>query len=159
MFVLKSTVFQDGGLIPRAHTCDGRDISPALSWAGGSVKAASFALIMDDPDAPAKVWVHWVVFDLPAGTAYLPEAIPPRATLDQGGTHGINDFGNLGYGGPCPPSGTHNYVFTLYALDIARVPVDGKFTGAQVREAIKGHVLAQASFSGSYTLNPALTKS
>lgn len=150
MFLLKSTAFQDGGLIPRPHTCDGRDISPALSWTGVSEKAASLALIMDDPDAPGKTWVHWVLFDLPAGTSYLPEAVPPLATLKGGGTHGINDFGNLGYGGPCPPSGTHNYVFTLYALD-GKLGLQPRATKEQVVAAMRGHVLSQARLIGRYS--------
>jgi Raf kinase inhibitor-like YbhB/YbcL family protein len=150
MFLLKSTAFQDGGLIPRPHTCDGRDISPALSWTGVPEKAASLTLIMDDPDAPRKIWVHWVLFDLPASTTYLPEAVPPRSTLDGGGAHGINDFGNLGYGGPCPPPGTHNYVFTLYALD-GMLGLRPRATKEQVVGAMKGHVLSQARLIGRYS--------
>jgi Raf kinase inhibitor-like YbhB/YbcL family protein len=150
MFVLKSAAFQNGGLIPRPHTCDGRDVSPALSWSGVPEKATSLALIMDDPDAPGRIWVHWVLFDLPASARVLPEGVPARPTLDLGGTHGINDFGNLGYGGPCPPSGTHGYVFTLYALD-GKLGLKPRATKEEVVAGMPGHILSQARLVGRYS--------
>ncbi len=149
-FVLKSAAFESGGQIPRQYTCDGKDISPALFWSGVPEKAATLAFVMDDPDAPGKTWVHWVLFDLPATATGLPEGVPPRATLDPGGTQGINDFGNLGYGGPCPPSGTHNYVFTLYALD-TKLGLKARATKEELLKAMQGHVLSQARLVGRYS--------
>ncbi len=149
-FVLKSAAFENGGSIPRQYTCDGKDLSPALFWSGVPEKAETLALIVDDPDAPSKTWVHWVVFDLPATATGLPEGVPPRPTPDLGGTHGINDFGNLGYGGPCPPSGTHNYVFTLYALD-TKLGLNARATKEDVLKAMRGHVLSEARLIGRYS--------
>lgn len=149
-FILKSAAFEDGGMIPRQHTCDGKDISPALFWSGTPDKTASLALMMDDPDAPRKTWVHWVVFDLPSTMTSLPEGVPPRATLEPAGTQGINDFGNIGYGGPCPPSGTHNYVFTLYALD-CKLGLKFRSTKDEVVSAMQGHILSQARLIGRYS--------
>ena len=112
-----STAFQHGGMIPSQHTCDGANRSPALAWSGVPAEAKSIALIVDDPDAPRGDWVHWVLYDLPADAKGLPESVPQDKLLAGGGTHGQNDFGRPGYGGPCPPSGTHRYYFKVYALD------------------------------------------
>lgn len=147
---LKSSAFQDGGLIPRLHTCDGRDVSPALFWTGAPEGVKTFALIVDDPDAPRKTFVHWVVFDLPSGAAALPEGVPPGPAIEGGGSQGFNDFGKLGYGGPCPPSGTHNYVFTLYAAS-ARLDLTGRVTKEEVLHAIQKRVLAQVRLTGRYS--------
>jgi Raf kinase inhibitor-like YbhB/YbcL family protein len=149
-FILKSSAFENGSFIPRLHTCDGKDLSPALFWSGVPVKTASLALIVDDPDAPRKAWVHWVLFDLPATTTGLPEGIGSDASLEGGGVHGINDFGNLGYGGPCPPSGTHSYVFTLYAL-YPKLGLPSGSTRSDVATAMEGHILAQARLVGRYS--------
>jgi Raf kinase inhibitor-like YbhB/YbcL family protein len=147
---IESSAFSEGGMIPRQYTCDGRDISPPLSWSGVPEGAKSLALICDDPDAPGKTWVHWVLFDLPPSTSGLPEAVPARESVSGGGTHGKNDFRKTGYGGPCPPSGTHRYMFKLYALD-TEVKLSASATKADLERAMKGHVLAQATLTGKYS--------
>jgi Raf kinase inhibitor-like YbhB/YbcL family protein len=148
-FILKSAAFENGSFIPRLHTCDGKDVSPALFWSGVPDKTSSLALIVEDPDAPRKAWVHWVLFDLPATTTDLPEGVPGIPVLKGGGAHGVNDFGNLGYGGPCPPSGTHNYVFTLYAL-YQKLGLKPGSPRGDVIGAVQGRVLAQARLIGRY---------
>ena len=104
-------------MIPNRYTCDGPDVSPDFSWSGVPDGSRSLALICDDPDAPVGTWVHWVLFNIPAGETGLPAEIAPEANLTNGAKHGTNDFRRLGYGGPCPPGGTHRYFFKLYALD------------------------------------------
>lgn len=147
---IESPAFPEGGSIPRPYTCDGRDVSPPLAWTGVPTGTKSLALVCDDPDAPAGVWVHWVIFNLSPSATGLPEAVPPRAEVDGGGVQGTNDFRRIGYGGPCPPSGTHRYVFTLYALD-AEVPLSASATKAQLLAATKGRVLAEATLTGTYS--------
>ena len=149
-FVLASSAFEDGGPIPRVHTCDGKDLSPPLSWSHPPEKTASFVLLVEDPDAPRKTWVHWVLFDLPPTATSLPEGVPARPTVEGGGVQGVNDFGNLGYGGPCPPSGTHRYVFTVSALD-GKPGLPARSTREEVVAAMKGHTLAEARLVGRYT--------
>ena len=138
---LRSSAFEANGAIPAEHTCSGRDSSPPLSWDAPPAGTASFALICDDPDAPLGTWVHWVLYDLPAQLRTLPAAVPPGETLSGGGFQGRNDFGDIGYGGPCPPRGQHRYFFKLYALDIALDLAAGA-SKAQVEAAISGHILA-----------------
>ena len=150
MLKVQSAAFSEGNAIPKQYTCDGRDVSPPLSWSGVPAQARSLALICDDPDAPRKTWVHWVLFDLPAGTAELPEAVPPGETTPAGGTQGTNDFRKLGYGGPCPPSGTHRYEYKLAALD-AKVGLRGGSTKKELLAAMEGHVLAEAKLTGKYS--------
>jgi Raf kinase inhibitor-like YbhB/YbcL family protein len=147
---IESAAFSEGALIPRRHTCDGEDVSPPLSWSGVPEGAKSLALICDDPDAPGKTWVHWVLFNLPPGTRELPEGVPARANLSGGGMQGTNDFRKLGYGGPCPPGGTHRYLFKLYALD-AELALPAGATKAELEGAIEGHVLGQATLTGKYS--------
>jgi len=149
-FILKSAAFENGSFIPRLHACDGKDVSPALFWSGVPDKTSSLALIVEDPDAPRKAWVHWILFDLPATTTDLPEGVPAIPVLKGGGVHGVNDFGNLGYGGPCPPSGTHNYVFTLYAL-YQKLGLKPSSLRGDVVGAMQGHILAQARLIGRYS--------
>ena len=137
--------------IPRAHTCDGSDRAPALAWSGAPAGTRSFALIMDDPDAPdpaapRMTYVHWVLYDLPATSAGLPEGGTP---LPAGAREGKNDWKRAGYGGPCPPVGRHRYFFKLYTLD-AQLGDLGTATKAQVEAAMKGHVLEQAELIGTY---------
>lgn len=146
---LESPAFSANGLIPSIYTCDRQDISPALSWDEPPAGTQSFALICDDPDAPGKTWVHWVLYDLPATTRVSPESVPPTATLENGGIHGINDFGRLGYGGPCPPSGTHRYFFKLYALD-RKLGLKPGATKAELLTAMAGHILAETELMGRY---------
>src|ERR1039457_2470670 len=116
--VLKSTAFAPGAEIPKKHSCEAADVSPALEWSGSPARTVSSALIMDDPDAPAGTWVHWVLWTLPANTRELPEGMEKQEELASGALQGRNDFRKIGYGGPCPPRGTpHRYYFKLYALD------------------------------------------
>ncbi len=145
-----SPAFQEGGKILAKYTCEGQDVSPALTWGEPPAGTQSFALIVDDPDAPAGVWTHWVLFNLPADSRQLPEAIPSQNQLPSGALQGRNDFGSIGYGGPCPPpGGPHRYYFTLYALD---QPLDLKAGASrrQVLDAMQGHILAQGQLMGTY---------
>jgi Raf kinase inhibitor-like YbhB/YbcL family protein len=146
---ITSSAFSEDTMIPTRYTCDGPDVSPDLAWSGVPDTAQSLALICDDPDAPMGTWVHWVLFNIPAGTSGLPAEIPPDAVLENGGRHGTNDFGRLGYGGPCPPGGTHRYFFKLYALDTEPDLASG-ITKAQLLEAMEGHILAEAQLMGKY---------
>lgn len=149
-FNLRSTAFTSGELIPRKYTCDGEDISPQLEWGDLPANVQSFALICDDPDAPVGTWIHWVLYNMPAETRVLPEAIPPYADLADSSRHGKNSWGRLGYGGPCPPSGTHRYFFRLYALDRLLDLAVGA-SQKQLLQAMEGHILAQAELMGRYT--------
>jgi Raf kinase inhibitor-like YbhB/YbcL family protein len=144
-FVVSSPSFAESGAIPMKHSCDGEDLSPALSWEGAPAGTRAFALIVDDPDA--RGFVHWVAYDIPGATAALPEGVQP-ADLPQGRT----DFGRSGYGGPCPPSGMHHYVFTLYALSRS-LGLGGSPTAADARRAMAGLVLSEAKLTGTYTRN------
>jgi Raf kinase inhibitor-like YbhB/YbcL family protein len=147
---LTSSAFPDGGAIPPRYTCDGKDVSPPLAWGGAPRGAKSFALICDDPDAPAGVWVHWVAYDLPPSSTGLPEAVPPREEVAGGGHQGRNDFRKIGYGGPCPPSGTHRYVFTVSALD-RTLDLRAGATKGELVAAMRGHVLAEGRLTGKYS--------
>ncbi|PMB21640.1 hypothetical protein CEN40_23925 [Fischerella thermalis CCMEE 5205] len=146
---LHSPAFLTGNSIPSQYTCDGDNLSPPLSWDSPPNGTVSFALIMEDPDAPKKTFTHWVVYNLPAHIEYLPEGVVNHATLPGGGVQGKNDFGQLGFGGPCPPSGTHRYFFKLYALDqILDLPPGA--SKADVIAAMEGHVLEAAELMGRY---------
>lgn len=147
---IQSAAFHHNEMIPSLYTCDGEDISPALSWDQPPTGTQSLALIMDDPDAPGRTFVHWVIYDLPPETRQLPQAIPLKATVAAGGTQGKNDFGKLGYGGPCPPSGIHRYFFKLYALD-QQLGLKSGATKAQLEAAMNGHILASAELIGRYS--------
>ncbi len=147
---LTSTAFTLGGSIPKKFTCDGPDVSPALAWTDAPAGAQSLSLIMDDPDAPAGTWVHWVLYDLPANTRELPEGVPKDNQLSNGARQGRNDFGRIGYGGPCPPPGSaHRYFFKLYALD-AKTNLKAGATKAELEKAMRGHILAQTELMGRY---------
>ena len=147
---LASTVFQPGGTIPKKFTCDGPDVSPALAWSDAPAGTQSFALIMDDPDAPVGTWVHWVLYDLPAETHELAEGVAKQEELPDGARQGRNDFRRIGYGGPCPPPGpAHRYFFKLYALD-QKLGLTARATKADVEKAMKGHILAQGELMGRY---------
>ncbi len=150
---LTSSAFVDNGTVPRRYTCEGDDVSPPLSWSGVPARARSLALIVDDPDAPdpaapKRTWVHWVLYDIPASATGLAEACGPRGGLSAA-LDGVNDWGRLGYGGPCPPIGRHRYFHKLYALD-AVLPDLGRPDKAQLVAAMKGHVLAEATLIGGY---------
>jgi Raf kinase inhibitor-like YbhB/YbcL family protein len=149
-FELKSPAFSAGADIPKKFTCDGPDLSPALSWGEAPANTASFALIADDPDAPVGTWVHWVLFNLPARTRELPQGVPKKEELEDGALQGTNDFRRIGYGGPCPPAGpSHRYFFKLYALD-AQLSLKAGATKGEVEKAMKGHVVEQAELMGRY---------
>jgi len=146
---LTSAVFADGGTIPVDYTCDGQDISPELSWSGAPEGTQSFALILDDPDSPGGDFTHWIIFNIPADTSTLVEAIS-TAPLSVLVGQGENDFGSIGYSGPCPPSGSsHRYSFTLYALDIT-LELEAGATRGQLLDAMEGHILAQGELVGVY---------
>ena len=146
---ITSSAFSEGEMIPTGYTCDGPDVSPDLAWTGVPETTQSLALICDDPDAPMGTWVHWVLFNIPPGARGLPGEISPDAALENGARHGTNDFGRLGYGGPCPPGGTHRYFFKLYALD-TELDLASGITKAQLVEAMEGHILAEAQLMGKY---------
>ena len=154
MFELTSTAFSPQGDIPRQFTCQGQDVSPELTWKNVPAKTKSFALIVHDPDAPRPGgFTHWVAYNIPAKETHLPQAVPAGKKLPGGGLQGKNDFGQLGYRGPCPPSGTHRYYFYFYALDtdLNLQPGAGK---DDVENAIKGHVLEKAELMGKYKKLP-----
>ena len=144
-----SAAFENGGMIPRKYTCDGEDISPSLEWGALPEGTASLALISDDPDAPMGTWVHWVLFNLPPETRTLPEKIPALKNLPDGSLQGTTDFRRIGYGGPCPPGGTHRYYFKLYALD-SLLDLKAGATKKEVEKAMKGHILGQGTLMGTY---------
>ena len=147
---LTSTAFENGRPIPVRHTGDGADVSPPLQWSGAPEGTKSFALICDDPDAPAGTWVHWVLYGLPAATKELPEKIPAVESLPGGARQGLNDFRRIGYGGPLPPpGGPHRYFFKLYALD-AEPALRSRATKADLVRAMAGHILGEAQLMGTY---------
>lgn len=148
-FKLSSRAFAEGGPIPRQYTCDDRDISPPLKWEAPPANVKRFALICDDPDAPRGTWVHWVIFNIPANKQELPEQVPPDESLPDGSKQGKNDFGKIGYCGPCPPGGTHRYFFKLYALD-SELTLKSGCSKAQLLDAMKGHILAETQLMGIY---------
>ena len=148
-FVLTSPAFAPGGAIPAAHTCDGADASPALEWSGAPAGTKSFALVVHDPDAPAGDWLHWVAWNIPAATRALPAGVSTKDPLPDGTRQGRNDFGRPGYGGPCPPGGTHHYVFSLRALDTT-LALPAKASRDAIEKAMQGHVLATADLTGTY---------
>jgi len=145
-----SMTFQEGGTIPQKYTCDGEDISPPLAWSSAPEGTKSFALISDDPDAPMGTWVHWVIYNIPANITELHEHIPPEGLLENGAKQGMNDFRRIGYGGPCPPGGTHRYFFKLYALDTEIDIVVGA-SKPELLRAMEGHILAEGQLIGRYT--------
>jgi Raf kinase inhibitor-like YbhB/YbcL family protein len=150
-FSLSSPAFADGAAIPVEHTCDGADASPPLAWSDAPPGTRAFALIADDPDAPAGTWVHWVLYNLPPATSQLPGRIAKVETLDLGGARqGRNDFRHPGYGGPCPPAGpAHRYFFKLYALD-APLELRPSAQKQDVEAAMQGHTLGVAQLMGTY---------
>lgn len=147
---IQSTAFGEGDTIPKRHTCDGEDVSPQLSWSDVPSDAKSLVMICDDPDTPVGTWVHWVLFGIAPDVSELPEGVPDGESVLGGAIHGRNDFGNLGYGGPCPPPGpAHRYFFKLYAVDNEVVLPPGA-TKTDVMAAIEGHVLAEGQLMGRY---------
>ncbi len=149
--LLASPGFANRGSIPEKFTCDGKDVSPALSWSHVPGNTRSFALIVDDPDAPdparpRRTWVHWILYNIPAGVRFLPEGIK---ALPKGTLQGLNDWGKTGYRGPCPPMGKHRYFFKLYALDTV-LPDLHHPTKAALLNAMKGHILEKTERVGVY---------
>ena len=160
---LHSRAFSEGGTIPREYTCDGAGGSPPLEWSGVPQNARELALVVEDPDAPMGTFSRWIVVGLPPGSMGLKENVPAEGVLPQAsiltgaeeriesaGRQGKNDFGKMGYGGPCPPSGSHHYVFRLYALDAPLGLVSDTLTRSEVLGAIKGHILAEGRLTGLY---------
>jgi len=151
--VLTSPVFNNNGEIPQQFSCDGEDISPALSWSSVPPEAKSLALIVDDPDAPdpaapRMTWVHWVLYNLPPTSTGLSENITPDQ-LPSGTLQGQNDWQSTGYGGPCPPIGRHRYFVKLYALDTV-LPDLRSPTKAQLEAAMQGHIISHVELIGTY---------
>jgi len=149
---LTSDAFTNGQSIPAKYSCKGKNLSPALAWNEPPAGTQSFALIMDDPDAPGGTWVHWVLFNIPAEARSLPEDLPVTGkNIDPDAIYvGNNSWGDIGYGGPCPPSGTHRYYFKLYALDTLISLLPGA-TREQLLREMDGHILAQAELMGTFS--------
>src|SRR5262245_4957851 len=153
MFVLSSTAFQPDAAIPVRFTCDGPDLSPVLAWEGAPAGPKAFALIVDDPDAPdpaapTRIWLHWLIYNLPAGAAPLVEGAgnhPPKA-----GIEAVTDANRRGYHGPCPPIGRHRYYFRLFALDAMLPDLGASAVRADLERAMRGHVLGTATLMGTY---------
>jgi hypothetical protein len=148
--IVSSSAFQEGGVIPAKYTCDGNDVSPPLKWAPVPEGTKSIALISDDPDAPMGTWVHWVMWNIPAGVSELAEYVPPKPELPDGSRQGISNFRRCGYGGPCPPSGVHRYYFKIYALD-TMLDLPSSARKADLLKAMKGHILAEGQLMGKYS--------
>jgi len=144
-FMIRSAAFEDGGRIPIDYTCDGKDISPALQWQGEPEETRSFALVMDDPDAPVGTFTHWILWNIPPETHSIPEG-------GSAGTEGRNDFDRIGYGGPCPPKGhgPHRYFFRIFALNVPSINLKKGATRTELTQAIEPHVLATAECMGIY---------
>jgi Raf kinase inhibitor-like YbhB/YbcL family protein len=147
---LESDAFEAEGTIPQNYTCDGSDVSLPLEWSEPPAGTQSLALIFDDVDAPVGTWVHWVLFNIPAGVRSLPEGVPAESVVEGLGEHGSNSWGNLGYGGPCPPTGNpHRYTFRLYALD-ALLDLEIGVDRAELDRAMEGHILGAGELVGRY---------
>jgi len=147
---LTSASFKEGQPIPRTYTCDGVNVSPPLEWSGVPKTAKTLSVICDDPDASPDTWVHWVLYNLPADNIGIVESMPATEKLLAGGFQGTNDFKKIGYGGPCPPSGTHHYFFKIYALD-SELALKGGATKAELLKAMEGHIVAQTQLMGTYS--------
>jgi Raf kinase inhibitor-like YbhB/YbcL family protein len=150
---ITSSAFKPGESIPSIHTCDDIDLSPHLAWRQVPEGTQSFALICDDPDAPSGTYVHWVLYNLPANTMELEQNVPKKEKLENGALQGKNDFGKTGYGGPCPPSGTHRYYFKLYALD-AMLDEKPNMTKKELLKAMETHVIEEVQLMGRYKRRP-----
>ncbi len=146
---LYSPVFEEGGYIPAKYTCDGEDISVPLTFEDIPASAVSLALIMDDPDAPSGTFVHWVIYDIPADVGGVPEGVVPEPYLADGIKQGVNSFGNIGYGGPCPPSGEHRYMFKLYALE-RMLDADAGLSKHELLSLMEGYIVEGAGMMGIY---------
>ncbi len=147
-FQLFSGAFAEGGFIPVLHTCQGADVSPSLEWSGAPAETRSFALVLEDPDAPGGVWCHWLLYDLGAKVQGLAQGFRAGSL----GLSGNNDFGKLGYGGPCPPKGhgPHRYIFKLYALSVHTLGLPSGVNRQELLHAVKGHILGEAQYMGRF---------
>jgi hypothetical protein len=149
-FEITTTAFESEEMIPDRYTCEGADVSPPLSWSNAPEGTRSFALICEDPDAPGGTFTHWLLYNIPADRDELPEGVDAEPTLAWGGTQGRNDFGNVGYGGPCPPMGsTHRYYFRLYALD-EQLDLPPGLSRAQLLGEVEDRALARTGTMGRY---------
>lgn len=146
---LTSPVFEHLAFMPSAYTCDGQNISPCMEWTELPKGAQSLALIMDDPDATSGVWVHWVIFNIPPSTNALKEDFPKERVFQNGTRQGVNSSGRIGYTGPCPPSGTHRYIFKLYALD-DKLELDAGSTKNDLLTSMLDHILEETQLIGLY---------
>lgn len=146
---LTSTAFKEGQAIPRTYTCDGVNVSPPLEWSGVAKIAKTVAIVFDDPDAPGGTWAHWVLYNLPADNIGIVENMPATENLKAGGFQGKNDFAKIGYGGPCPPAGTHHYYFKIYALD-SELTLKAGATKTELLKAMEGHIVLQGQLMGTY---------
>ncbi|MHA2620810.1 MAG: YbhB/YbcL family Raf kinase inhibitor-like protein [bacterium JZ-2024 1] len=150
VFRLTSTAFKDGEAIPGDYTCDGRNVSPPLSWENAPKGAEGFAIIMDDPDAPRGTFTHWIIVNIPANETGLQEGIPKTEKLENGAIQGKNSAGEIGYFGPCPPSGTHRYIFRIYALHM-KLDLQPGADIAQVEATMRDHIMGKAELMGTYS--------
>lgn len=149
-FQLTTDAFPNEGPIPKKFTCDGQDVSPELDWTDPPAGTRAFSVIVDDPDAPAGTWVHWVLYDLPPDAHNLDEGVPKKDRLSNGACQGRNDFGKIGYNGPCPPRGSvHRYFFKLYALD-SETKLKPGAAKRDLERAMKGHILAESERIGKF---------
>lgn len=149
-FNFQAEAFADGEMIPVQLTCDGKNVSPRLKWQGVPAGAKSLALIMEDPDSPMGVFVHWSLYNIEPTLNALPEALEKLDQLPGIGTQGLNDFDDVGYDGPCPSCGSsHHYTFDLYALDLPP-QLPAALPGADLKKAIHGHIIASAHYTGEY---------
>ncbi len=147
---ITSSAFTQNGNIPKKYSCDGVNVSLPLSWTDAPSDTKSFAIIVEDPDAPSKTWIHWVIFNIPPADTSLSEHFPTLKEMSNGIRQGTNDFRNIGYGGPCPPSGTHRYFIKIYALNMMlKIPAGS--TKQQLELAMKGHILAEGELLGKYS--------
>jgi Raf kinase inhibitor-like YbhB/YbcL family protein len=149
-FKITSLEFGEGQPLPRRFTCDGMDISPPLNWKNDPAGTISFTLVVNDPDAPAGGWVHWLLFNIPAETRQLAEGIPAEKVLPDGTLQGRNSWHQVRYGGPCPPSGIHHYYFKLYALD-CKMKMEGEVERREIKYCLQGHILVQTQLMGIYS--------
>ncbi len=145
---ITSTAFNEGESIPDKYGCLGVNISPPLTWKSVA-GTKTYAIICDDPDAPGGTWTHWVMHNIPSDVTALPEWVMEREELENGARQGFNDFGTIGYRGPCPPQGTHRYYYKVYALDI-EIPLKSRTTKKELLDAMDGHILDEGNIMGRY---------
>jgi len=148
---VESKAFREGEVIPVRYTCDGADVSPPLRWTEVPENTKSFVIIMDDPDAPIGTFTHWVVYDIPADTTELEEGFPKLERIENI-KQGLNDFGHIGYGGPCPPKGHgyHRYFFKVYALNLETLDLPPSANRRDVEERMRGHIVGEGYLMGRY---------